>query len=307
MSCYHPLSAYRSSYKLDGKYIIRFPPCDDLDFEPIRLPCGKCIGCRLEYSRVWAMRIMHESQMHVSSSFITLTFNDDYIDDNWSLDVKVFQRFMKRLRSRLPDVKLRFYHCGEYGDTFKRPHYHACLFGYDFPDREFYKISNGFRLYNSKFLDSVWGFGFCVIGDVTFESAAYVARYVTKKINGKPAFDHYLHHLDTETGEFVHFAKEYATMSRNPGIGRDWYDKYAVSDVYAKDYCTIRGAKCMPPRYYDNVFEIEYPSDFERIKERRLLNADLNKDDNTRARLLVKETVKKDKIKSLFRSFESDL
>ena len=162
--------------------------------QPEKLPCGQCVGCRLERSRQWAIRCMHEAQMHEDNCFITLTFNPESLDDRsnpWSLDVRDFQLFMKRLRKKY-GAGIRFYHCGEYGELNKRPHYHACIFGFDFPDKRLWKVTNsGHRLYISESLDELWPFGFCTIGNVTFESAAYVARYIMKKVNGDAAADHY--------------------------------------------------------------------------------------------------------------------
>lgn len=149
----------------------------------LSLPCGQCIGCRLEYSRQWAIRCMHESTLHDQSCFITLTYSDDNLPEHGTLILRDFQLFMKRLRFEFSNVKIRFYHCGEYGEKFGRPHYHALLFGIDFEaDRTLYSQSKqGSKLYVSDTLNKLWNKGFATIGNITFESAAYVARYVVKK------------------------------------------------------------------------------------------------------------------------------
>ncbi|MEO5355656.1 MAG: hypothetical protein H7835_21005, partial [Magnetococcus sp. XQGC-1] len=89
---------------------------------------GQCVGCRLERSRQWAIRVMHEASQHEHNCFITLTYNDDNLPANGSLNYRHFQNFMKRLRKYYVEFTVRFYMCGEYGENFARPHYHACIF-----------------------------------------------------------------------------------------------------------------------------------------------------------------------------------
>ena len=135
---------------------------------------------------------MHEAQMHENNCFITLTINPEELEkrkNKWSLDHREFQLFMKRLRKKYGEV--RFYMCGEYGEENKRPHYHACLFGVEFEDKELHRVRRGIPLYKSETLNKLWKLGFCTIGDVTFESAAYVARYIMKKVTGEKAEEHY--------------------------------------------------------------------------------------------------------------------
>lgn len=184
MPCFSPIQGFRAhSVNPDtGKRSIVFNCKEGFRELSVELPCGNCIGCRLEKSRQWAMRIMHEAQLHEHNSFLTLTYSDQYLPKNNSLKKDDVQKFLKRLRRRL-DKPIRYYQCGEYGEKFHRPHYHMCLFGHDFyDDREHFKTSTGDKLYVSELLSEVWGMGHCLIGDLTFESAAYVARYVTKKL-----------------------------------------------------------------------------------------------------------------------------
>lgn len=168
--------------------------------EAVQLPCGQCIGCRLDYSLHWAVRCMHEAQMHDENCFLTLTYSDEHVPSSGSLDKGALQKFWKRLRKRFPERRIRYFACGEYGERLHRPHYHACVFGFDFPDRELFMMREGIPLYTSEALAQCWPFGFCSIGDVTFESAAYVARYACKKITGEAASRHY-ERIDYETGE----------------------------------------------------------------------------------------------------------
>lgn len=308
MTCYHPLQAYFGRDVLSsGKHKIvfdrRFAIGDGVSSE-VLLPCGQCVGCRLERSRQWAVRCMHEAQMYERNCFITLTFRDEDLPDNLSLDVTYFQRFMKRLRFRFGDG-IRFFHCGEYGEKYGRPHYHACLFNFDFDDKVLFKDVNGIKLYTSKSLEELWPFGFCTIGDVTFESAAYVARYIMKKVTGDRAKAHY-ERVDVCTGEVVDRKPEYTTMSRRPGIGKLWYDSFK-DDVYPHDHVIVRGKECRPPKYYDSLFEIEYPEDYAKLKLRRKTATKQFADNNTPERLHVREQVKLSRVKLLKRSVDSEI
>lgn len=296
MPCYHPLLAYR----LDGKVTFNKPFVYAKGFN---LPCGQCIGCRLSYSRQWAIRCIHEAQMHDHNCFITLTFSPEALakrNNPQSLDVGEFQRFMKRLRKKY-GKGVRFFHCGEYGEENKRPHYHALLFGVDFSDRQLFSQRNGVKLYVSDNLSKLWPHGFSTIGDVTFESAAYCARYVMKKVRGEGSPEHYMF-TDMTTGEINLVKPEYATMSRKPGIGKTWFDKYK-EDVFPNDYCVVRGHEVRPPRYYDTILQQEYPEEYEAIKEKRKKDAPevYENYDERMDRLWVSQIVKEEALKLLIR------
>lgn len=296
MPCYSPLKGYWAKTRNEsGKRSIVFTAREGFIDKPVDIPCGQCIGCRLERSRQWAMRCMHESQLHTQSCFITLTYNPENLPRDGSLSKRHFQLFIKKLRHHLKGRKIRYFHCGEYGESLGRPHYHACLFGYDPSDKELLTENQGIRLYSSPSLEKIWGKGFVTIGDVTFESAAYVARYITKKITGDKAESHYQGRQP-----------EYVTMSRRPGIGKKWFEKYQT-DVYPKDFITVREKKVKAPKYYDKLYEHIDPSAFEQIKIERKRKCKENELDNTPERLHVKETVKKLNLKQLKRSYENDL
>lgn len=224
------------------------------------------------------MRCLHESQLHKKSSFLTLTYSPEHVPADGSLNKRHFQLFIKRLRKSLKGRRLRYFHCGEYGESLGRPHYHACVFGYDPEDKELLRESGGIRLYTSKSLADIWGLGFVTVGDVTFDSAAYVARYITKKITGQKADEHY-------EGR----QPEYVTMSRRPGLGKKWFDKYQ-NDVFPKDFVTVRGRKVKPPKYYERMYEHLDPSAYVSVKNRRKSKCKENLLDNTPERLQVKET-----------------
>ena len=302
MPCYHPLKGYHSAIKnATGKRSIVFNKAHSLTGVQLVIPCGQCVGCRLERSRQWAVRCTHEASLHQDNCFITLTYNDENLPADKSLHVDHFQKFMKRLRKRFGDG-IRFYHCGEYGEKYMRPHYHACLFNFDFPDKKLWKIVNDQRLYISDALQELWPFGFSTIGSVTFESAAYVARYIMKKVNGEKADSHY-ERVDLETGEVYKLKPEYTTMSRRPGIAHDWYEKFK-SDVFPSDFIVINGKKVKPPRYYDSLYEHEYVSDFDTIKKNRKKNAKKHVENNTFDRLHVREQCQIARLKKLPRVVE---
>jgi len=226
---------------------------------------------------------MHEAQMHADNVFATLTFDDEYLPRE-GVSVRDLQLFFKRLRKR---GRFRYYACGEYGEKFGRPHYHALLFGMDFPDRVRIEDSpSGAMQWRSDVLDRVWGQGRAVLGSVTFESAAYVARYVCKKVTGKAAEDHYSV-VDRDTGEIVTMGSEFATMSRRPGIGKSWLLRY-VSDVYPSDEVIARGHPSRVPRYYDKVIEAERPYAWVAVRAERAAKL-RDFQDSTDSRLQVRE------------------
>lgn len=332
MPCYHPKQAYRSieRHKKSGlRKIIwdKKQAAKELVLHTVfTLPCQTCIGCRLERSRQWAMRCVHEASLYSQNCFITLTFNDESINDPsicknpWTLDVRHMQAFFRRLRKfvnrrvrfskragRLgpnkPYRKVRYYHSGEYGDLNARPHYHALIFNYDFSDREYFKTVNGIKYYTSATLSKLWPYGFVVIGDLTFESAAYVARYCTKLYKGDDK-DVYYQIYDLQTGEVVDRRPEYSTMSRRSGIGNAWFNRYS-GVVYPHDWTVIRNRKMKPPRYYDKLFEQKYPDKFKKVVLKRKDVADRHASDNTLMRLMVKERNLELSVKKLMRGLDN--
>lgn len=200
---------------------------------------------------------MHESECHDRNVFVTLTYDEDHLPSDGSLDREAFPLFMKRLRKSIEPAKVRYFHCGEYGDSGGRPHYHALLFGYDAPDKRRVARSSEYPYWTSVELERLWGNGRCILGNVSFQSAAYVARYVTKKITGAAAEAHYKGRVP-----------EYATMSRRPGIGRGWFEQFAHG-VYPKDAVVARGFEQRPPRYYDEQLGREAPEELFLVKRAR--------------------------------------
>ena len=295
MACYKPLSGYRAK---DGR--LRPNTLKGTDHY-LEVPCGYCIGCRIDRARDWKIRMYHESQMHEGNSFITLTYADKYLPPNQSLELAHFQKFMKRLRKNL-GTRIRFFHAGEYGgekgEPIGRPHYHAIIFGHDFTDdREpAMKGNQGHTFYRSPELEKAWPFGFSTIGDVTPETCGYVAKYMFKKMVGDLAETHYAR-IDQETGEMKPVTHEYATMSRMPGLGYSFFQKY-WKDIYAIDACVIKGKENPVPRYYDRLLERKDPELLAQVQEAREVdgnrpNVIANKTDQ---RLADRETFTKSKL-----------
>lgn len=282
-----------------GKTISEFEKPKEYRRELV-LPCGQCIGCRVRRASDWATRCMHEASLHDENSFITLTYDEEHVPMQGQLVYPHFQAFMKRLRFHV-GKPLRFYMCGEYGETYDRPHYHAVLFGHAFyDDRVLLRESKAGRLYSSVTLDRIWKYGMCSVGDVTFDSAAYVARYVVKKVNGAAAEDHYTR-VDGMTGEIYQKVPEFSRMSlQNGGIGAGWLEKYSSDVINAGAVMTYETARSVP-RYYTRLLEerTDYARDLldvTRLSRSKCRSIDPN--DNSYERMRSKEEVAKAKLRT---------
>lgn len=251
----------------------------------------------MEYTRQWAVRCHHESKMHERNSFITLTYNDRCLPKYGTLKKQHWQEFAQRLRDKLGPF--RYMHCGEYGPGQGRPHYHASIFGLDFEDKKTHSLNKqGDQLYKSDVLNDLWGKGYCVIGDLNFTTARYVAQYMLGKAKGDLA-EQSLDVYDPETGELF-FSKEpeYATMSRRPGIGKTWIDKF-MTDVYPSDQVIIEGHPQRPPKYYDTQLALLDPELMRSIKiKRQALDASVLAN-QTADRLNTRERIKLRKLQYL--------
>lgn len=314
MSCYFPLIGAPDGFFESGKQKYKFSqyqsqnPLIDRVLEEhhdyILVPCGKCLGCRLDQSKDWANRLMMELQYHDSAYFVTLTYDDahipvnDYVDQmtgevckSLSLCKRDFQLFMKRLRKHFPNDKIRFYACGEYGSTTFRPHYHAIIFGLHLDDLRFYKKSKEGFIYNTSDsfsecwsiyhapvvgdLDDEQGWyeplGHAVIGEVSWETCAYTARYVTKKLEGD----------DKLFYEFCNIEPPFTLMSRKPGIAYQYYLDHP--DQMARDsFCLASGRKAKPPRYFDKKYDIDFPDNYAIMKEVRKVRGKLSRENELR-------------------------
>jgi hypothetical protein len=305
MPCYKPLDAWKTP---TGQIVFYDSP--GVQYQ--QLPCGRCIGCRMKRAESWAMRCVHEASLHEQNCFITLTYNAENLPPDGGLRKRDFVKFMRKLRKAIP-VKIKFYMCGEYGEK-NRPHYHAIIFGYNFPDwvKLPQKSKSGHDLFTSPKLEQIWGKGFVQIGDVSYESAAYVARYIMKKQTGasmdlvdpKTGLKPY-ERYNSFTGEIHEVLPEYNNMSRGgrngSGIAADWFDQFARTDCYPKDYVHVNGVKRSMPRYYDERLKKVNPDLYDDIKAERARKGYESKD-NTPERLETREKVAQAKHSNLTRS-----
>lgn len=292
MACYHPLPAWVGSDLTDnGKYAISFRPVSGVnERRKMEVPCGTCIGCRLDFARDWSVRCLHESKCWEENHFVTLTYTDMPVGG--SLVPEHVQLFLKRLRAsqeyHFGRVPVRFMLSGEYGTRFERPHYHALLFNCHVPDLVLFKDGND-KLYRSEYLAGIWGFGYVSVGKVTAQSAGYVARYAVSKA------------LKTD-GWYQGREKEFLRMSRRPGLGRAWADKF-LTEWFLSDSVVVDGSERKPPRYYDDLCRKLYPDVYAEVKRKRLAAA-VASPDNAGRRLIARESVKEAAANLLTRSLE---
>lgn len=302
MPCYHPLIAYGFRQD-DGKLRIVFPKKKDFDKafvaenggEELQLPCGQCLGCRLEYSRQWAMRCVLEAKQWKHNYFLTLTYDDAHLPlrEHYKVDKETgevidgeyvetlyprhLQLFMKQLRKNFKQdygfENIRFFAAGEYGDENGRPHYHVILFNCPIPDLQLDFAEDGFLYYTSQAIQNAWADftdrknpstrGKCIITDFSFDTAAYVARYMLKKHKG----------LDKGYYEENGIEPEFTRCSRRPGIGRDYFEQHQ-DEIYKYDSLVLPGSygsvqTCTPPKYFDRVYAEEHEEELAELKKRR--------------------------------------
>lgn len=263
MPCYNPIRAYRGPINPDTgrNTLIWSKPKPEFGTEALTwlIPCGKCIGCRLMQAKNWAIRCVHESKMHKENCFITLTYAPEHVPQNKSLDRNEFKTFLKAVKRQNPGKRIRYLYCGEYTKK-GNPHYHALLFGHTFPDQKLLKKNTrrgqSFNYYTSELASKAWqNKGFITIGEVNIHTASYIGKYCFKKAVGAKYLNGKL--------------QPYANMSRRPGIGSTWYEKFK-GDIYPSDECrTIDGGCLRPPRYYDEKLRKEDPETYNKIKIKR--------------------------------------
>lgn len=298
MPCYYPIRAWRSadfsSIGKTGKLPLVFRQDQGLPNTEIEIACGRCIGCRLDKARQWAIRILFESTLYDQNCFITLTYNDDNLPEGGSLNKRDIQLFFKRLRKAFPNQSIRYFQCGEYGDLLSRPHHHAIIFNFDFEDKVPFKRSGEYQLYVSKTLAKLWPYGIHSIGNLTFDSACYTARYILKKITGDNADEHYQGRLP-----------EFVTMSRRPGIGKEWFELFS-KDLYNHDVCVVSDDFiARPPKYFDTLYDLTDSDHLKILKKRRMKRAKDNPD-NKYDRLEIRRKVAEIKQERIRRQYETN-
>lgn len=257
----------------------------------IEIPCNNCIGCRIDRSREWANRMMLELEYHDSAYFVTLTYNEEHVPTSFypdpetgealpvmTLKPKDPQDWLKRLRKAFPDDHIRYFLCGEYGTETHRPHYHAIVYGLHLDDLRPIPGSRDPNYQTSDKLQRTWSvkdkscytpLGFVLVAPVTWQSCAYVARYVTKKLYGKEA----------EFYENFGLCPEFTRCSRRPGLGREYFDDHP--DCCSKPFLYLsteeKGVKFPPPKYFQRILADEDPAQAAELKEKRTRFAELAK------------------------------
>ncbi|AXL14512.1 replication initiator protein [Microviridae sp.] len=257
MPCYNPITAYRTNYvnPITEKRQITFNRKNGFSDMELALPCGKCEGCLKKRVDMWALRCMHEAGQHEKNCFITLTYSDENLPVNNSLDHRDFQLFMKRLRKYFSGIKIRYFMCGEYGGLTFRPHYHALLFGVDFNDKIQVSTTGTVISYNSATLTHLWGLGLTDLGAVHYGTAKYCAKYSLKALEDE-SIDY----------ELLNIKPEYQKMSN--GIGAVHAAAFA-DEIGLHDNLIVNGFKNPVPRYYENYIS---DSKLQTIKDNRVKN-----------------------------------
>ena len=305
MTCYAPLKCFRGDKTKTGKREIVFREELARTPEKLELKCGQCIGCRLDNSLSWAVRCIHQAQTMTEenrqSFFLTLTYNDENLPPDGSCNYEHVKKFIKRLRKA--GHEFTYVAVQEYGALLSRPHYHLMIFGWEPDDITMIGKSNGEDLFTSDYLQKKWNKGFISIGECTVETAAYLARYCLKKINGKNKDEHYVRD-DPLTG-IVHRLEPEKICASN-GLGKAWIQKY-WRDVYPDSRILAWKGEVLKaysvPRYYDNEYEKIDPEALEEVKLARKKRA-LANIHNRPDRLEVRHQCQKLRNKKLSRSYE---
>lgn len=225
-------------------------------FEPgqppkLQVPCGKCLLCRIAKSREWSVRILHESSTVDDSTFVTLTYDDEHLPQDYGLHKDHLQKFIKRLRRKIEPRKIRYYGCGEYGEKYGRPHYHIIIFNMSIKEESLIK--------------DVWQQGMIKCGTVTYDSARYVADYIFKKYDGKK-------------GEEVYGKLQRPFQVYSKGIGKD-FAQSSKAYILRKKGITVRGVEVGLPRYYRKLLDIdpEEMHELAKAREDEIVQEYLNK------------------------------
>lgn len=273
------------------------------------IPCGKCIGCRLEYSKDWATKGCLEAESYSENWFLTITYDQEHLpeagtmidpktgeelgqnpfgtlkSEDWTLFLKRVRQHYKR---KYNHENIRFMACGEYGEKGQRPHYHAIMYNLPIHNMTFHQFNENHEpLYRCLELEEIWGKGLIVAAEVNWNTCAYVARYITKKV-GIPTQDQYYKCLG--------IAPEFFRMSRKPGIGRTYFEAHK-DEIYKKDYLAITkygGGKMRvrPPKYYDKLYDSINHDEYERLKmKRRKVSEDIRKVKYIQSTMLKKNSL----------------
>lgn len=265
MACFHQLPAWRSrSLTGERRFGITFQKSEAWTDLPMNLPCGKCIGCRIQRAQEWGTRVMNELKAAGPSAFVTLTYDDEHLPPGGTLVPNDLKLFWLRLR-RKHDKPFRYFACGEYGDKTNRPHYHAVVFGYWPQHRVRIPGERNTPMYRSDELDRLWPHGQARLSPVTRENAVYIAKYTLGKYDeqGQPR-------------DFGQRRAPYLTMSTHPGIGHYYAREHARALARFGGVRQRGGTLAAVPRYYVKVLARHEPNLADGLKRRRIEKMQLN-------------------------------
>lgn len=337
MSCHDP---YVARITPQNKIIFHSPRgFSDKTSQAILIRCGKCESCRMLDAAQWTTRCYLESQKYQKNLFITLTYSPRHIPADGQLDTNAVPALMKRLRkfiyeyywdnqkrryikrplseirgaSARPSDKttyVKYFHCGEYGAKRLRPHYHVCLFNFDFEDKYPYAWKNDYFRFKSPTLEYLWTDkqdklnypnikepvetyrkGICDIGHMNQFTIAYTARYILKKKNKDKRI------------KFRGLTPEFTSMSK--GIGEDAFYKH-YKNFYHLGYIRIEGRKYPIPRYYDKKLAKVDPMLYKLVKKERLQKIPVLSWDELMYDLKSKSIIIKQSVSKYVRSYEEN-
>jgi len=268
VACFHPLRAWR----LVGGSVVLREPTGGVGVRSLRLPCGKCIGCRTERARHWALRASLELQRHECASFVTLTYSDEFLPP--TLRKSDLSGYLKRLR-KSTGARIRFFASGEYGDSFGRPHYHAILFGLNHDrDKEAIRLAWGIKK-RDRFAYGGFvhrPFGIVDVDVVTPKVISYVAGYASKKL----AREYYeRERVDPETGEVYRVQPPFILVSRGgrsgKGLAGEARDRWPTS---WRKFAVVGGVETSVPRYlHEGWKRLASDDDIAQLEAEKALNA----------------------------------
>lgn len=224
--------------------------------EGFKVPCRKCLPCRLNSAREKAIRCLHEA-MDRPGIFLTLTYDDENLTSP-RLQYSDYQKFMKRLRFRVPDVKFSYMVTGEYGEKTKRPHWHAILYGLWPEDaKKEPGADDAHPTFTSKLISECWPQGRHNFGEITLDSASYVARYAAKKL---------VHGKDQE-----HDFHPIHRTSCRPALGTRFIEKH-WRQVFTHGFVRLpNGQQMKIPRYYVDWLKKHKPLHYQHYEKTTLL------------------------------------
>ena len=148
------------------------PDIVDINGDPVPIPCGTCFCCRLDLQKQMQDRMFCAWHSHDCSAYVTFTYDDSHLvyQDGFrqaTLSKEDVHKYLDNIKHKFKNVDFEYYLCGEYGDSFNRPHYHALFFGLDFQ-------------LHKRFFETSWKKGNVKVLPVNDRAFSYVTKYIVK-------------------------------------------------------------------------------------------------------------------------------